>query len=310
MRTAPTTPSQTCCRGRQPATAPLACGCTLTTKQPKGTCWRCRSAQTAAAQCLPLWRQGTCKARVEGTPHIHLHQATSFEPACFLQLLCALASRDRRWQFDKGFAASACRAATALPLPPLPARPGLIPSKPFHPIPQRCQWRMGAHHTDQWPAADVPPPGAHPLLRGPQVGTLVWPLHPNSAVALHPQAIDHTCECLSPTPSARRCLAIARPISLLPPTSFPAALRRLAPRAAFICSGVIYGVLGRCLEAVCGCKLIACNNGGAEPPHPEPFDAALLGTGGIKLSGTPTYRMPRHPMYKDMFQNPMYKPIW
>jgi hypothetical protein len=61
---------------------------------------------------------------------------------------------------------------------------------------------------------------------------------------------------------------------------------------------MLYGILGRCLEALCGCRIIACNGSGASGLHPEPFDRALLGTGGTKLSGTPTYRMPRHPMYK------------
>jgi hypothetical protein len=45
------------------------------------------------------------------------------------------------------------------------------------------------------------------------------------------------------------------------------------------------------------------------------YESALLatygkGAGRRKLSGTPTYRMPHHPRYKDMFDNPMYKPIW
>jgi hypothetical protein len=45
------------------------------------------------------------------------------------------------------------------------------------------------------------------------------------------------------------------------------------------------------------------------------YESALLatygkGVGRRKLAGTPTYRMPHHPRYKDMFDNPMYKPIW
>jgi hypothetical protein len=75
-------------------------------------------------------------------------------------------------------------------------------------------------------------------------------------------------------------------------------------------SSILYGVLGRCLEALCGCKIIACADAGAGSAPPVSFDAALVGAAGTKLCGTPTYRMPRHPDYKDMFTNPMYKPIW
>ncbi|KAI8468596.1 MAG: hypothetical protein J3K34DRAFT_477538 [Monoraphidium minutum] len=79
----------------------------------------------------------------------------------------------------------------------------------------------------------------------------------------------------------------------------------------FIVSGVLYGVVGRALEALCGCKIAACcGGGGPQALHPIPFDEALAGGGAKKLCGTPTYRMPRHPMYRDTFSNPMYKPIW
>ncbi|GBF87433.1 dynein heavy chain axonemal protein [Raphidocelis subcapitata] len=80
--------------------------------------------------------------------------------------------------------------------------------------------------------------------------------------------------------------------------------------AFVVVSGILYGVVGRCLEALCGCKIIACADAGAGGAPAVSFDAALVGAGGTKLCGTPTYRMPRHPDYKDMFTNPMYKPIW
>lgn len=75
----------------------------------------------------------------------------------------------------------------------------------------------------------------------------------------------------------------------------------------------MYGIFGRLLEKLCGCRLVTCGGGDGDAGADGggvPFEAALLGIGGVKLCGTPTYRMPRHPTYKDMFSNPMYKPIW
>lgn len=43
------------------------------------------------------------------------------------------------------------------------------------------------------------------------------------------------------------------------------------------------------------------------------YAAALLSansSGPSMLAGAPTYRMPHHPRYRDMFDNAMYKPIW
>ena len=83
-----------------------------------------------------------------------------------------------------------------------------------------------------------------------------------------------------------------------------------------VLSGLVYGVVGRVLEALCGCKLLACDDeggrggggvggGGACGAHGALFDAALLGAGGFRLDGAPTYRMPRHPAYRDLFATPM-----
>lgn len=65
-----------------------------------------------------------------------------------------------------------------------------------------------------------------------------------------------------------------------------------------------------------GKAFACCSDEDHDGPEIEvTYESALLatyskGSGRRKLAGTPTYRMPHHPRYKDWFENPMYKPVW
>lgn len=80
--------------------------------------------------------------------------------------------------------------------------------------------------------------------------------------------------------------------------------------------GLLYGVFGQLLEKLCGCKLLSCLTEDAVQDNGVSYESALVGidrsgkNSMLMLNGTPTYRMPHHPLYKDMFSNPMYKPLW
>lgn len=86
----------------------------------------------------------------------------------------------------------------------------------------------------------------------------------------------------------------------------------------------------------CGCK--DADEAAAQTPAAEvTYEAALLarhaqnsGSGGgaagkasgnrpgpggtprsdVALAGAPTYRLPHHPRYSEIFSNPLYKPVW
>ncbi len=50
-------------------------------------------------------------------------------------------------------------------------------------------------------------------------------------------------------------------------------------------SGVLYGVVGKFFEALCGCKMTACGGGAGEAHSPISFGEALVGGRGMKLCG-------------------------
>eukprot|EP00879_Flechtneria_rotunda_P029529 GHRR01031945.1.p2 GENE.GHRR01031945.1~~GHRR01031945.1.p2 ORF type:complete len:160 (-),score=40.15 GHRR01031945.1:117-596(-) len=63
-------------------------------------------------------------------------------------------------------------------------------------------------------------------------------------------------------------------------------------------------------------KICTTKHDSNEPEDETTYESALqsIGKTGCKghrvLHGAPTYRMPHHPRYQDMFNNAMYKPIW
>jgi hypothetical protein len=87
---------------------------------------------------------------------------------------------------------------------------------------------------------------------------------------------------------------------------------------------------GKAFMTICGC---CCKGEEAINPEDEiTYEAALLarhaaqanrsegGVGsraqsvvnkpGVALAGAPTYRLPHHPRYSEIFSNPLYKPVW
>jgi hypothetical protein len=79
---------------------------------------------------------------------------------------------------------------------------------------------------------------------------------------------------------------------------------------------------GKAFMAVCGC---CCKEEQTSTLYEEvTYEAALLArhaqTGnsgstafantGVALAGAPTYRLPHHPHYSEIFSNPLYKPVW
>lgn len=75
--------------------------------------------------------------------------------------------------------------------------------------------------------------------------------------------------------------------------------------------------------AMCGC---CCKESHTSTLYEEvTYEAALLarhaqsGNSGarhiafadtVALAGAPTYRLPHHPRYSEIFHNPLYKPVW
>jgi hypothetical protein len=79
---------------------------------------------------------------------------------------------------------------------------------------------------------------------------------------------------------------------------------------------------GKAFMAMCGC---CCKEEQTSTLYEEvTYEAALLarhaqtGTSGstafantgVALAGAPTYRLPHHPHYSEIFSNPLYKPVW
>lgn len=82
---------------------------------------------------------------------------------------------------------------------------------------------------------------------------------------------------------------------------------------------------GKAFMAMCGC---CCKEDHTSSLYEEvTYEAALLarhaqaasGSGGqarslanqeVALAGAPTYRLPHHPRYSEIFSNPLYKPVW
>lgn len=91
---------------------------------------------------------------------------------------------------------------------------------------------------------------------------------------------------------------------------------------------------GKAFMTICGC---CCKREDAVNPEEEiTYEAALLarhaaqanrseggvgngqasrahsvaGKPGVALAGAPTYRLPHHPRYSEIFSNPLYKPVW
>lgn len=81
---------------------------------------------------------------------------------------------------------------------------------------------------------------------------------------------------------------------------------------------------GKAFMAMCGC---CCKESHTSTLYEEvTYEAALLvmhaqsGNSGaghsafadatVALAGAPTYRLPHHPRYSEIFHNPLYKPVW
>jgi len=81
---------------------------------------------------------------------------------------------------------------------------------------------------------------------------------------------------------------------------------------------------------VCGC-CCAKDDDSVRPEDEVTYEAALLAryahaggapggakggrshsisTSSVALAGVPTYRLPHHPRYSEIFSNPLYKPVW
>lgn len=166
------------------------------------------------------------------------------------------------------------------------------------------QWCVGPHHTGQRAAIAVPIAGTPPCAGRHQVGVVECSSAPLEATVPWTAAAGSCC-------SSWRSQPVLGP--LLTAATQPQSARRTLPHPAH--SGVVFGIVARVCEALCGCKLAGCARpapatGGASGAGvgDVTFEAALAGTAGVKLSGTPTYRMPKHPQYRDFFSNPMW--VW
>jgi hypothetical protein len=86
-----------------------------------------------------------------------------------------------------------------------------------------------------------------------------------------------------------------------------------------MCRFMLY-FFGKAFMTICGC---CCKGEEAVNPEDEvTYEAALLarhaaqghksegGKPGVALAGAPTYRLPHHPRYSEIFSNPLYKPVW